>query len=79
MADWVVSLIGAIGTPLILFIWQCFLKRELTEDWGRRIGRVLTIFFRQRLGVTSGNSVAEKFQSTAEDFINGLRQGLKVE
>jgi len=79
MSDWVWSLISAVGTPLILFFWQSLLKRELTEDWGRRIGKLLTVLFRQRLGLSGGNTIREKFQSTVDDFINGLRQGLKVE
>ncbi len=79
MSDWVWSLISALGTPLLLFFWQSLLKRELTEDWGRRIGKLLTVLFRQRLGVAGGNSIRDKFQSTVEDFVNGLRQGLKVE
>jgi len=79
MSDWVWSLVSAVGTPLFLFLWQSFLRRERTEDWGRKIGRLLTVLLRQKLGIAGGNSLRERFQSTIEDFINGLRQGLKVE
>ena len=79
MPEWGWSLAGAAFAPLVLFFWQGLLKRETTEDWGRRIGRFITLFLRQRLGVAGGNSVREKFQSTVEDFTNGLRQGMKIE
>lgn len=79
MPEWGWSLIGAAGAPLLAFLWQGVLKRETTEEWGRRFGRLVAAFLKQRLGVAGGETMREKFQSTVEDFINGLRQGLKVE
>lgn len=79
MPEWGWSLVGAIGAPLIIFIWQALLKRESTENFGRRIGRLVTIFLRQKLGITGGNTVRDRFQSTVEDFTNGLKQGLHMD
>ena len=79
MTEWGWTLIGAVGAPLIAFLWQAFLKRETTEQWGTRAGKVITRFLRQRLGVKGGDSVRDRFQSTVEDFLRGLEQGLKAE
>lgn len=70
------GLAGAVGVPLLLFLWQALLTRERTILWGRRCGALLSRFLGQRLGLRSGGTLAERLRSTAEDFTAGLREGL---
>jgi len=79
MPEWGWALVGAVGAPLIGFIWQALLKREDTERWGKLIGSFVTRFLRQKLGVKGGDSVRDRFKSTAEDFMRGLESGLEEE
>jgi hypothetical protein len=77
MSEWIWSLIGAVGAPLVVFVWQSFLKRETTEAWGRRVGVLISTILRQRFGVKGGESIRDRFASTVEDFVKGLLDGLK--
>jgi len=76
MPEWSWVLIGAVGAPLIGFVWQAFLTRESTERWGRLAGAVIAKFLRQRLGVTGGDSIRDRFRSTVADFWRGMETGL---
>jgi hypothetical protein len=79
MPEWGWALVGAVGAPLIGFFWQALLKRENTERWGRLIGSFISRFLHQKLGVKGGDSVRDRFKSTAEDFMRGLKSGLDEE
>ena len=71
-----IGLIGAVGVPLLLYLWGMFLKRERVKKWGRRIGRFLSKFTNQKLGVIGGEQVQDKLASTLDDFTTGIREGM---
>lgn len=77
MPDWLWSLLGGLGVPLLLFLWQAILTRDRTEEWGRKCGLLIKVVFRQRLGVAGSLSMRDRFISTVEDFVRGLRLGLE--
>jgi len=76
MPEWGWALIGAVGAPLLGFLWQGFLRRETTERWGLLTGRFIAAFLRQKLGVAGGDSIRDRFRSTAADFWRGMEAGL---
>ena len=76
MPEWGWALLGAVGAPLIGFLWQALITRESTERWGRLTGRFVSCFLRQKLGVKGGDSLRDRFKSTVEDFLRGLEAGL---
>jgi len=79
MPDWCWALIGAVGAPLIGFLWQGLLSRSRTERWGRIAGRCIARLLRQRLGVAGGASVRDRFRSTVADLWKGMEAGLMEE
>lgn len=80
MPEWlsfvIPGLIGAVGIPLILFVWQALLKRERVKKWGYRIGRFLSKVLGQKLGAAGSEKVEGRIKSTISDFIDGVYEGL---
>jgi len=77
MNEFLYGLMGAVGMPLILFMWQLFLKREAVMRWGERAGAFCRTFLFQRVGASGGGKLSERFISTIGDFIEGLYLGLR--
>jgi len=73
------GLAGAVGVPLVLFLWQMLLKRESVRRWGVRAGALCSRFLRQKLGVRGGNSLTARIKSTVGDFVEGLYQGMELD
>jgi hypothetical protein len=71
-----IAAIGAVGVPLIGFIWTMFLKRESTMKVGRALGSLVSVFLGQRLGRPVADAVDGRLATTAQDFIDGFKEGL---
>ena len=76
MNELLMGLIGAVGVPLILYLWQLLLSRKSTRRWGFRIGRFLTLFCRQKIGVKGWEKLEDRLKSTVGDFVEGVYEGL---
>ncbi len=74
---WTWGLIGAIGAPLIGFLWQSLLSDEKTEAWGVRIGAFCRIFLFQELGASAGNELVNRFKGTVAKLSSGVIKGLE--
>ena len=77
MNELLYGLVGAVGVPLILFLWQLLLKREKVVRWGIRSGTFCRRFLSQRMGVSGGGRLIERLITTVADFTEGLYRGLK--
>ena len=76
MHELLTGLIGAVAAPLVLYLWQLLLPRQSTKRWGFRLGRLLTLFGRQKVGVKGWESLEDRLKSTVSDFIEGVYEGL---
>lgn len=78
--DWfqaiIPGLIGAVGVPLALFLWQLLLKRHRVKNWGIRVGRLVSRVLGQKIGVSGGEKVEQRIKSTVSDFIEGVFEGM---
>ena len=77
MNEFLYGLIGAVGMPLVLFLWQLILKREAVMCWGMRAGAFCRKFLFQRVGVNGGEKLTERLISTVGVFIEGLYLGMR--
>jgi len=80
--DWHSIAIGAgiaVGFPLVGFLWQSFLKREKTFAWGKRAGKAISFFLGQKLGKERGHELEGRFETTAQDFFDGMKEGLAAD
>lgn len=79
MHELVTGLIGAVGVPLIIFLWQTFLKRETVQQWGIRIGRFFSRILGQKIGIQGSRKIRDRILSTVEDLIQGIYTGMDEE
>ncbi len=76
MNELLIGLIGAVGVPLVLYLWQLLIPRKNTKGWGYRLGRFLTLFGRQKVGVKGWERLEDRLKSTVGDFVEGVYEGL---
>lgn len=74
-----IGLAGAVGIPLLLYVWGLLLPRESTFRWGRTVGSFMSRFGRQRIGVKGWEKFEDRFQSTVADFAQGVCEGLDLD
>lgn len=74
-----VGAVGAVGVPLLFFLWSLFLKREKVVGWGKTIGTLCRTFLFQKLGNESGGKVSGRLSTTIDDLTFGVRWGLTNE
>ena len=78
MNQFIFSLIGAVGVPLLLFLWQALLSRERVVVWGERVGVFCRVFLFQKIGAAEGSRLAARLVTTVADFVEGLYHGLSA-
>lgn len=81
MMDWLANpivhgAIGTIGVPAVLFLFGLLMKPERVRSWGYACGKVITTLLRQKIGKSAGEKIEGRFQSTINDFIGGLHEGM---
>ncbi len=64
---------------VLLVILPFFLPNAWVMKVGRAAGRALSIFLRQKIGVSPGEKVERYFQGTVAAFVDGLNEGLDVD
>lgn len=77
MSEILYGLVGAIGVPALLFLWQLLLKRERVLAWGMLTGTFCRVFLRQKFGVAGGDRLLDRMTSTVADFVEGVQRGLR--
>ncbi|NQU05890.1 MAG: hypothetical protein HQ568_07340 [Calditrichaeota bacterium] len=71
------GVIGAVGVPLMLYMFGLLLPRERTYEFGYQAGRLLSSLGQRKIGVRKWEKIEDRIQSTAADFINGVNAGLE--
>ena len=76
MTAWTITLLSAVGLPVVFGLWNLFLSREKTEAMGYKCGVAISKLFNQKLGKKSGERLEDKFQTSLADFMTGMMKGL---
>jgi len=71
-------IVGGVVVPLIVFLINLYLPNDKVKAFGRKVGRIATKYFRQKLG-RPYEEVESKFQGTLAAFIEGINEGLDVD
>lgn len=79
--DWIhhllPGLIGAVGVPLLLYLFGLLLSRDRTYGLGYKAGRFLTLIGQKKLGQRSWDQLENRVQATVGDFVDGIYAGME--
>ncbi len=65
---------GAVGVPLIGFVFMSFLPREKTAAFGVKCRKLCEGLLKQKMGVSLGDATAGRIATTLSDFATGFMQ-----
>lgn len=69
----IIALLGGAGITILPQLIAYFLPREKTERYGVKLGRMISVLLRTKLG----GAVENKLELTLLDFMNGLKKGMR--
>lgn len=72
---WAVAAVSAVGVPFVTYLLGMFLPNGAAKGAGVAVGKVTSVFFRQRIG-KNWEKVEGHMQGTISAFIAGLYEGL---
>jgi len=76
--DWSLILhgaIGAVGVPVVLYLFGLLLSRKTTHAFGFKIGKLTSGFGQKKVG-GSWDKIESRIQTTIQDFVDGVKDGL---
>jgi len=70
------GLIGAVGVPLVAYLFGLLLPRKVTHGVGYKLGSLLSALGQKKVGKFAWEKVEDRIQSSVDDFVQGVQAGL---
>ena len=78
LPDWLGGLLGFVGIPLVMWVWNTFASRESSVISGWYLTDLACKIFRQKLGLNNeGKPILERGCTTLDDMTFGARMRLR--
>lgn len=71
-SGWFVALSGAVGVPLIIYLWNLLLPRTKVYDFGYKMMSALMAFSFEKVGESSGRKLIISIENTLTDLTSGM-------
>jgi hypothetical protein len=75
MPEWIVGGLSVLAISAVPSVVAYFLSRLKTEEFGFKIGKMITVFGTKKGGKSYTKSEG-RLQATLNDFVKGINQGM---